>query len=153
MGFLTVADFVTARGWLIDSFTPVCYESGVLAKISKWTLVAALCLTLGFHWGILQSVAWVGMLINYSRAGSLKDAVCKTFDGQHPCPLCKLVRAAKAGERKPDAQSPVKQIDLFAAPTAQFDFPPLPASSFPMPRVTASRRDAPLLPPPRPFFA
>jgi hypothetical protein len=76
----------------------------------------------------------------------------KTFDGRHPCPLCKLVRAGKASEKKPDAQQTVKQIDLFAERAAAFDFPSLPAPFFSVPPMNASRGDAPLLRPPRPFF-
>ncbi len=111
-----------------------------------------LCVTLGFHWGLLQSVAWIGMIVNYSCQGSLKDAMCKTFDGQHPCPLCKLVCEGKKSEKKPEAQQDVKKIDLFAGHALAFDFPPLPAPVFSVPLVRVSRTDTPLLPPPRPFF-
>jgi hypothetical protein len=124
----------------------------VLFKLSRCLLVLTLCVSLGFHWGLLQSVAWVGMMVNYSRQGSLQDAVAKTFDGQHPCPLCKLVREGKQCEKKPEAQQNVKQIDLFADQAATFDFPPLPAPVFPAPRLIPSRTGTPLLPPPRPFF-
>jgi hypothetical protein len=128
------------------------FKPAVLFKTSKWLLVFLLCVTLGFHCGLLQSVAWVGMIVNYSCQGSIKDAMSKTFDGQHPCPLCKLVRAGKQSEKTPDAQQNVKPIDLFAEDAAAFDFPPLPVPVFPVPRMTAMRSDAPLLPPPRPFF-
>jgi hypothetical protein len=124
----------------------------VLSKISKWLLVFTLCVTLGFHWGLLQSAAWVGMIVNYSCQGSIKDAVVKTFDGQHPCPLCKLVREGKKSEKKPEAQQNVKQIDLFTCRSVAFDFPPLPDPHFAFPLLIGSRSDAPLLPPPRPFF-
>jgi hypothetical protein len=124
----------------------------VLSKISKWAVVFALCVTLGFHWGLLQSVAWVGMIVDYSRQGSIKEAVCKTFDGQHPCPLCKLVRAGKASEKKTEAQQSTRQVDLFAGQTASFVFPPLPDSSYSVPPPAASRTEVPPLPPPRPFF-
>jgi hypothetical protein len=124
----------------------------VLSKISRWALVFTLCASLGCHWGLLQSVAWVGMIVNYSCQGSIKDAMCKTFDGRHPCPLCKLVRAGKAGEKKPDAQLNIKQIDLFAGQTASFAFPPRANSYFSVPHRVTSRTDVPLLPPPRPFF-
>jgi hypothetical protein len=37
----------------------------------------------GGHWGALQSVAWAGMLWNYTQAdGSLLSGVQKTFDGE-----------------------------------------------------------------------
>ncbi len=124
----------------------------MLSKVSKWLLVVMLCVTLGFHWTLLQSAAWVGMMVNYSCQGSIKDAVSKTFDGQHPCPLCKLVREGKKSEKKPEAQQVVKKIDLFAGHALAFDFPPLPAPTFPVPLLTVSRTDTPLLQPPRPFF-
>ena len=111
-----------------------------------------LCVTLGFHWGLLQSAAWVGMMVNYSCQGSIKDAVTKTFDGQHPCPLCKLVREGKKSEKKPEAQQNVKKIDLFAGQAAAFHFPPLPVPALPFSPLTVTRTDPPLLPPPRPFF-
>jgi hypothetical protein len=128
------------------------YKPAVLSKVSKCLLVFMLCATLGFHWGLLQSVAWAGMMVNYSCQGSLKDAVSKTFDGQHPCPLCKLVREGKKSEKKPEAQQNARQIDLFPGQAAAFNFPPLPDSAFPFPLVTVTRSAAPLLPPPRPFF-
>ena len=128
------------------------FKPAVLSKISKLLLVVMLCVTLGFHWGLLQSVAWIGMIVNYSCQGSIKEALSKTFDGQHPCPLCKLVREGKKSEKKPEAQQNVTKIDLFTQDSVVFDFPPLLASSFHFPMVAATRTDAPHLPPPRPFF-
>ncbi len=55
----------------------------------------------GGHWAVLQSVAWVQMLGDYSqRTGSVAVAVTETFDGQHPCELCRQIQAAKANEHK-----------------------------------------------------
>jgi hypothetical protein len=124
----------------------------VLSKTSRWLLVFLLCATLGFHWALLQSAAWVGMIVNYSRQGSLRDAVSKTFDGRHPCALCKFVSAGKKTEKKPESQLDVKKFDLFAANAAAFYFPPAPAPVFPFLFMTAGRTEAPLPPPPRPFF-
>jgi hypothetical protein len=124
----------------------------MLPKASKWLVVVMLCVTLGFHWSLLQSAAWVGMMVDYSCQGSIKDAVTKTFDGQHPCPLCKLVREGKKSEKTPQAQQIVKKIDLFAGKTAAFYFPPQTAPAPPFSLVTVTRTEPPLLPPPRPFF-
>lgn len=124
----------------------------MLSKVTKWVLVFLLCMSLGFHWGLLQSVAWVGMMVNYSCQGSLKEAVVKTFDGQHPCSLCKLVREGKKNEKKSDSQQNVKQIDLFADNAAGFYFPSGPQPEFPFSPITLNRSSAPPSPPPRPFF-
>ena len=52
-------------------------------RASKFLIVLALAFSLGLHWIFLQSVAWAGMVVNYSRTASLQEAVAKTFDGQH----------------------------------------------------------------------
>ena len=117
--------------------------------MSKGVLVLALCVTLGFHWALLQSVAWVGMIVNYSRQSSLRVAVCKTFDGQHPCALCKLVKAGKQDERKPEARQDTTKLDLFAERAEAFEFPSFIERSFVSPLSVSTRSESPPLPPPR----
>lgn len=72
----------------------------MLTRFAKFILVLALAVSIGLHWALLQTVAWTGMLINYSHDVSFTDAVSKTFDGAHPCPLCKLIQAGKKAEQK-----------------------------------------------------
>lgn len=60
----------------------------------------ALFLTMGGHWALLQSLAWSRMLVDYSRDSSLSSAIAKTFDGQHPCPMCKEVEKGRAEDEK-----------------------------------------------------
>jgi hypothetical protein len=55
----------------------------------------------GGHWAVLQSVAWTGMVIEYSRDASLTSALSKTFDGKHPCTLCVKIDESKKQEPKP----------------------------------------------------
>jgi len=62
--------------------------------------VLLLVLSLGLHWALLQSVAWVSMVVRYSQNDSLKVALVKTFDGQHPCSLCKVIEQARGEERR-----------------------------------------------------
>ncbi len=51
---------------------------------------------------LLQTFAWGNMLRNFSRTASLTEAAKKTFDGEHPCALCKVVKESKKQEeRKP----------------------------------------------------
>mgnify|MGYP006928404676 FL=1 len=51
----------------------------------------AVALSIGLHWVVLQSVAWVGMVVDYSAEYSLTTAIEKTFDGDHKCRICRLV--------------------------------------------------------------
>ena len=69
----------------------------------------------GGHWALLQSVAWVEMLRDYSQqTGSIAVAVEQTFDGQHPCELCQQIQVAKAKERKEAPTAPTTKDDAKA---------------------------------------
>ncbi len=115
-------------------------------------LVLALSLSLGLHWAVLQSVAWVGMVVNYSQFGPLTEALAKTFDGKHPCSLCKLVDAGKQTEQKQELQKTSAKVEYFFVSSAVMLHAPvldaLPAISF---RFTATRGESPPSPPPRIF--
>ena len=73
----------------------------------KWLSVLLLVLSLGLHWAVLQTVAWAGMIVAYSRDSTVQQAVSKTFDGQHPCPLCKAIEQGREQEKQQD-QKPSK---------------------------------------------
>ena len=76
----------------------------------------ALFLTAGGHYALLQTVAWTTMVNDFSRTGSLSMAVEKTFDGRHPCPLCKKIAVARSAEEKTPATVKVeKKTEVFVA--------------------------------------
>jgi hypothetical protein len=60
----------------------------------------ALLQILGGHWAFLQTGAWVGMIVQYSRQAGLKAGLARTFDGEHPCPICKAIEDGKKHEQK-----------------------------------------------------
>ncbi len=54
----------------------------------------------GGHWAVVQSVAWAGMLAEYTQeSGSVLTAIGQTFDGEHPCALCREIVVAKSHDR------------------------------------------------------
>ncbi len=119
----------------------------------KFASVLALVLSLGLHWGVLQTIAWTGMIVKYSHATSLAEAVNQTFDGQHACQLCKIVKQGRAGEKQDGQKQQVKpgsQLDagiIWQAPVFEFIQT---AIRIPSPHTTAvGRLDDPPLPPPR----
>lgn len=69
-------------------------------KVGQFVLAVSLALLIGGHWAILQSVAWIGMTLRQAQSVPLTEALIKTFDGQHPCQLCKFVKDGKKTERK-----------------------------------------------------
>jgi hypothetical protein len=85
----------------------------------------------GGHWGALQTVAWAGMLWNYTQAdGSLLSGVKKTFDGTNPCTMCKSIESAKEKERaEPLVVVSAKKIEAFPAPLLAA-LPPRPCREF-----------------------
>jgi hypothetical protein len=121
-------------------------------QAARWALCAALALIVsGGHWGILQSVAWTRMLVVYARTAPLETALEQTFDGQHPCCLCRMIQEAKHASAPTELRQPiVRDNTLFADSYAiPFGAPPwsrLAPSAAPAP---SSRREPPPVPPPR----
>ena len=126
------------------------YESPVLFRLPKIVLVVALSLSLGLHWALLQSVAWVGMVVSYSQSAPIAEALAKTFDGKHPCKLCKLVDAGKQTEQKQESQKTSAKVEFFFVSSPLMLHAPvldlLPVFSF---RLITTRGESPPTPPPR----
>jgi hypothetical protein len=84
-------------------------------SIIKGLVIILLAFSLGLHWALLQTVAWTGMLCAYSSGSSFTEAVVKTFDGKHPCPLCKIIKRGRAEEQKRQQEpriDPTFKLDL-----------------------------------------
>lgn len=123
-------------------------------------ILLALVLSLGLHWTVLQSAAWVGMIVSYSQDGSLGEALTKTFDGEHPCELCLMIdRGTSAGSEAGEEQSlpapgkdVVKKIDLFSTLAPSFLFVQthtVGADFAPYSVAALSRTELPAVPPPQ----
>jgi len=103
----------------------------VFARCGKFLVVLALVLTTGLHWAALQTVAWTTMLAANLTTRSLTEAVAETFDGDHPCPLCKAISARKKSENKSEALTlklklefpPLAKEFALVAPAAFKSFP------------------------------
>jgi hypothetical protein len=122
----------------------------VLKRLAKLALVLALTCYLGLHWAVLQSVAWVGMVVSYSQDLPLSAALSQTFDGKHPCSLCQQIAQGRQSEKRPACGQIAKRLDysylesafVFVAPVAfwEADWPDTPGWRLTQP---------PLLPPPK----
>ncbi len=62
-------------------------------------LIAALHLLVG-PLGVLQLVAWSQMIKDYSAEKGFVAGVVQTFDGKHPCQMCKKISASQQEEQK-----------------------------------------------------
>ena len=126
----------------------------MFVRIGKICLVLSLVAMLGAHWALLQTVAWTTMLADNLCTHSVAKAMTETFDGQHPCCLCKAIAAGKQSEKKADYSfqlqklefPPMKESFVVIAPS-QFQLLPM-ENSF-----AKSLAQKPPLQPPRGFFA
>jgi hypothetical protein len=122
----------------------------VLARFGKCLVVFTLVLATGAHWAALQTVAWTTMLASNLRNDSLTQAISKTFDGEHPCCLCKAIAAAKKSEKKSEAVSPALKLEFPPVAEKFALISPAPISAFSLAEFSAdSSFTKPLLPPPR----
>ena len=88
----------------------------VRCRLMTVVMALALFLVAGGHWAMLQGVAWATMVRDFSKTGSLTEAVGKTFDGKHPCAMCKKLTNARASEeRAPVTLKVDKKAEVFVA--------------------------------------
>jgi hypothetical protein len=66
-----------------------------LERVGTALALTAMLLASGTQWVLLQSVAFASMVIRYSQDASLPEALARTFDGEHPCPLCHAVQEGR----------------------------------------------------------
>lgn len=117
-------------------------------------LAGILLLTTG-QWALLQSIAWMGMIVTYSEKAPLKLALKETFDGKHPCCICKAIAAARKSRKKNEFTLQIKRLEflpakencVLEAPT-RFQLLPMAGNLF-----ADSLTLKPLLPPPRGYLA
>ena len=122
---------------------------------ARWMMVLGLMVSIGLHTVVIQSAAWAGMLVSYSlEKGSVAQGVSETFDGSHPCPLCKLAKTTEgtpADEKQaPKADGKLK-LHLIADTVAAIIISGPPPSVYPV-RVEAKLQvlnRLPDTPPPR----
>ena len=136
--------------------TPRCLrdKTDVFARAGRLLLILALLGATGAHWAVLQSVAWANMLAENARVECLPVALAKTFDGRHPCALCKQIAEGRRSEQKSDVRVESKRLEFVTdavvlvveSPRQYHLIPVYPASA---PRLA----ETPPVPPPRPVSA
>lgn len=80
--------------------------------------------------GLLQCVAWAGMLVRYSSQDGVVEGVKKTFDGQHLCPLCQALQTERQKPKDPGTGDPASPTNGFQlakdwTPLDWVELPPL----------------------------
>ena len=75
----------------------------------RLVLLLVATLTMGLHYAVVQMVGWVNMTVEYSQTAPLSEALVMTFDGKHPCELCKLVEKELETSDQDDQRAPKKK--------------------------------------------
>ncbi len=90
----------------------------------KTVAVALLAFSLGLHWLVLESVAWVSMTLDFSRETAIVQAIQQTFDERNACPLCQaIVQGQQAEDEQDDNGNLIKIEAVVHTGTAWVDFP------------------------------
>jgi hypothetical protein len=110
-------------------------------RIMTMMMALALFVAIGGPLAVLQGVAWATMIRDYSRIGSVTAALEKTFDGKHPCAMCKKIASQRSHEEKaPVSVKAEKKAEvLIASGTSivplpivrSFSYPPHPFVNLP----------------------
>lgn len=113
--------------------------------------VLLLGISLGLHWAALQGVAWTSMLVERAQTTSFSEAIRTTFDGKHPCRICKLVHDGKSSQRSTELPSSAHAFDLDLGSAGAVEVPHVKQpSAVAAPTVPGQLRShPPIAPPPR----
>jgi hypothetical protein len=122
----------------------------VLPRLGKWLVVLALVASTGGQWFVLQSLAWVTMAVSFAQTDRLDVALEKTFNGKHPCRLCKTVEEGRKSEQKQATLKVETKLEFFFDREAvELPEPPEAIHHTFFVVLYFSRTDSPPVPPPR----
>jgi hypothetical protein len=90
------------------------------------------------------------MLVDNISTTSFSAAIQRTFDGKHPCALCKAIAQGRKSEKQPDTLLSLKKFEALNQAVTMLVSPP---ASFPLIAAQdaslAALEHAPPTPPPR----
>jgi hypothetical protein len=122
----------------------------LMRRLTHLLVLVAFIFSCGGHWCVLQGVAWIGMIHQYSKIVPLGEAVSMTLSGRYPCALCKAIAEKKEAERL-QLLTMEKHEKKFFSPLWE-GLPSCAASPVQYPEFVMSwemRSEAPPTPPPR----
>jgi hypothetical protein len=90
------------------------------------------------------------MIIDYSKRGTLCQAIAQTFDGAHPCSLCRVVNQANSTEKKSDLHAVTQKVDMICPATEPSRIQPFIKFDYAIDKFAVYEiRQSPAVPPPR----
>jgi hypothetical protein len=125
-----------------------------MRRLTHFIILTAFVFSLGGHWYLLQGIAWVNMVREYSQIVPFTTAVGMTLSGQYPCPICKAIAEKKNSEQEKNLVFD-KYDKKFCLPVAVTLTAPKVAEFSYLPMTTSLRpwSEPPPTPPPRSVLA
>jgi hypothetical protein len=122
-----------------------------MRRLTHLFVLGAFIFSCGGQWYVLQCVAWVNMIHDYSQVVPVTEAVKMTFSGKYPCPICKAIAERKQSENTKVAAISKYEKKFFPpsvslAPRAT---PPSPETFAPWELFFQTWSETPPTPPPR----
>jgi hypothetical protein len=121
-----------------------------MRRLTHIIVLAAFVFSCGGEWYVLQGVAWIKMVCDYSQMAPFSQAVCMTFSGNYPCAICKALAQKKQAEQ--DKLCSLDKVDKKFLPPIAADLPRPNSISLQHAgylNSLSSRAEAPPTPPPR----
>jgi len=124
--------------------------NSALLHTARCLALVAVLMICGGHWTAMQAIAWARMLVDYTQRSGVVMAVSETFDGAHPCSMCRAVEKGSSEQKQPDVQASVLKITMLQWQPMRLIFQepgriPWRISDWQM----SARADEPSVPPPR----
>jgi hypothetical protein len=136
----------------LQQLAALVFRQPVRSRIHQLLAIICALHVSGVHWLALQTVAWTGMLVTRTQMASITEAVSSTFDGDHPCPLCRAVEEAQRQQSKDEPVPLLEQLGKvnFVGPLATaLPAPTVHGFQFPaLIQVGELRSESPPTPPP-----
>ncbi|MCO5060759.1 MAG: hypothetical protein M9963_01965 [Kiritimatiellae bacterium] len=84
-----------------------------MSRLAHIVLLLAFLCSANLHLPVLQVAAWTGMLVTYSQQTSFREAVEMTFDGDHPCSMCEVIREQETSDASVKQWVPLHRLVVF----------------------------------------
>jgi len=95
-----------------------------MRRLTHLIVLAAFVFSCGGQWYVLQGIAWIKMIHDYSQVTSLGEAVSMTFSGKYPCEICKAIAEKKQAANDKLCSIEKHEKKFFAPVTATISRPP-----------------------------
>ena len=122
-----------------------------MRRLTHFFVLSAFLFSCGGHWYVLQAVAWINMIHDYSQSVPLTEAVYMTFSGKYPCEICHAIAEKKQQSEKDPWIALEKYDKKFLPPVTIVPVEPSsePVAYMPVSKQLQFRTEVPPTPPPR----